>query len=111
MVSEKTILWRQKYASEIQVWQNKIRHLKDLYYQERWTLDKFEMEIVPLIQNQKMREVFTFSKNYIYKRKRGHFRDFMRRIYQEIIDFGVMEPSQLNHAYYAIQKVRSRLKW
>ena len=111
MVSEKTILWRQKYASFIRKWQDIVLDLRLRMTQESWSNDKLEMEILQKIENQRIKNVFSFTKDYIYHNKKGSFRNFMYEVYLEIINFGVIEPGRLYAIEKAIVSAKKKMKW
>ena len=96
MTTQKTKVWREKNKDSIQLWRKKMDELIARSYGENWSHERYEMEVMQHIENQKMREVFLFAKNYIARYKTGKFRSLMAETYQEIIDYGVIEPSRLN---------------
>ena len=110
MVSEQTLEWREKNKEFIKEWKEKIKELRLRRYSDRWDQDKFEMEILSLINDQELRTVFIFSKNYIVQRKTGKFRKFMLDIYNEIIDYGSINPFRLNSIKRRIETAKRKMK-
>jgi hypothetical protein len=98
-----------KNKSFISEWKQKIEDLRLRSFSENWDQDKFEMEVVQCIPNQLMKEVFIFSKNYIARHKVGKFRHLMATVYEEIIQYGVVEPSRLNSIKKAIEGARRKI--
>ena len=109
MPSKRTLEWREKNKSFISEWKQKIEELRLRSFSENWDQDKFEMEVVQCILNQLMKEVFIFSKNYIARHKVGKFRNLMAMVYEEIIQYGVVEPSRLNSIKKAIESARRKI--
>ena len=111
MASQRTLEWRERNKELIQQWQAKMRELRLQIGMERGDQDKIEMEILQLLPNQTLREVFTFAKNYIFKYKSGKFRALMNNAYREILEFGTIEPSRLNFFKQRIESARRKMKW
>ena len=109
MPSERTLEWREKSKIFIEKWQRKMQGLRSRSFSENWDQDKYEMEVTQCIQNQLMRDVFFFAKNYIAKHKFGKFRNLMATVYEEIIQYGVVEPSRLNSIKKAIEGARRKV--
>ncbi|OGQ33664.1 MAG: hypothetical protein A3A72_05555 [Deltaproteobacteria bacterium RIFCSPLOWO2_01_FULL_38_9] len=110
MVSKRTLEWRDTQKDYIEKWRIKIKELHQLSFLERWNQDKFEMEVLRFIENQKMKAVFIFAKNFIDRYKEGKFQKEMTRIYKEIIDYGVIEPSRLHYFFNLIENMRRKQK-
>ena len=111
MASQETLEWREKNKELIQEWQTKIKELRLKIAMERWDNDKFEMEIMPCIEDQMVKDVFIFAKNYTTKCKSGGFRKLMVEVYDEIVQYGTIEPSWLNRLTKRIETARRKMKW
>src|SRR3989338_9887350 len=111
MASPETLEWREKNKEFIQQWQLKIKELRLKISMERWDNDKFEMEIMPCIEDQMVKDVFIFAKNYIARYKRGSFRNLIFETYNEIIQYGTIEPSWLLVLNKKIESARRKMKW
>ena len=109
MVSKRTIEWRERYSEKIKQWKKEMEELRARSYEENWTQDRYQMEIMQKIENQKMRDVFIFAKNYIARYKRGKFRELMAKAYQEMVDYGVIEPSRLTYLERSINTARRKM--
>lgn len=108
MASKRTLEWREKNKDSIKKWQEKMEDLRLRSLSENWDQDKHEMEVVQCILNQKMRDIFIFAKNYIARHRIGKFRNLMAGVYEEIMQYGVVEPSRLNAIYKAIDSFKRR---
>ena len=95
--------WRLKHQVFIHEWQGKIHALRWRSIGEYWNQDRFEMEVMQLMENKDMREVFLYAKNYIARYRVGRVRALMKDLYEEIIQYGVVEPGKL---YTALKLIR-----
>lgn len=111
MASPETLVWREKNKELIGQWQAKIKEVRFKIAMERWDNDKFEMEIVSCIDDQILRDVFMFAKNYIARYKSGNFRNLMFETYNEIVQYGTIEPSWLLVLCKKIASARRKMKW
>jgi len=111
MASLNTLEWREKNKDFIEQWQLKMKELRLKIAMERWDNDKFEMEVIPYIDNQLLREVFIFAKNYIARYKSGSFRNLMQEAYNEILKYGTIEPNWLRVLNKKIESARRKMKW
>ena len=108
-VNERTIQWREKHKDYLEGWKEKMVVLQLRAHSEGWSQDRYEMEIIQCIPNQSVRDVFIYAKNYIYQYKTGKFRSLMANVYEEVIRFGLVEPSRLVAIKRAIDSVRRKV--
>ncbi|MBI2646491.1 MAG: hypothetical protein HYW85_05625 [Deltaproteobacteria bacterium] len=110
MTSKKTLEWQEQQREFIEEWKKKMSELHLRSFAERWDSDKLEMEILQLIDDQELRNIFRFAKNYIYDHKSGHFRKFMSDVYEEIKQYGTMNPYKIIFLNKKIDVARRKMK-
>ncbi|HBQ21004.1 MAG: hypothetical protein A2Z91_09120 [Deltaproteobacteria bacterium GWA2_38_16] len=110
MPSKRTLEWRDKQKGYIERWKKTILELRSRSFLERWNEDKYEMELLQCLENQTLKDVFIFAKNYVMRVKSGKFRTLMTEVNREIKECGTVEPSRLNFLKHRIEIVKEKMK-
>src|SRR3989338_2611570 len=110
MPSKRTLEWRDKQKGYIERWKKTILELRSRSFLERWNEDKYEMELLQCLENQTLKDVFIFTKNYVMRVKSGKFRTLMTEVNREIKECGTVEPSRLNFLKHRIEIVKEKMK-
>lgn len=106
--NEKSRQWRHLHHQKIQEWRERIQELGRWANLERWTYERFDMELGQLL-DQDLREIWFFAGFYVSRTKAGSLRKTFVDAIREIREYGTIEPSLKKRLLRAIQATKRKL--
>ncbi len=109
--SEKSKKWREENKVHIEEWKGKFKELLNRRTQEWWNTERFEMEIGSSLSDAKLRDAWFFITYYVAKStpySKSQLVKFFKNAINEIIDFGILEPSRKRKLLKSVATIRRK---